>query len=133
MAGIHHRHQIRLCFQLGQGMGTDQDAGTPAFQHFHQIVEMGLGGWVETGGGLVQQQNLRPADQRLGEAQSLSHAFGISFDPFVERLGKPHCLQQCQTVLERFPLQAGEEFDNLGPGHIAVKHDIFRQIAHIET
>ena len=50
--------------------------------------------WVQPRCGLVQNKQLRVAQQSLGNAQSLFHAAGVGLDLPFRRLGQPHQLQQ---------------------------------------
>ncbi len=48
---------------------------------------------VQSAGRFVQKQQLRLAEQRLGEAQALAHALGVGAHPAVGGLVQPDLLE----------------------------------------
>jgi hypothetical protein len=65
--------------------------------HFSQkiVKTVALAG-VKTGGGLVRDQQLRIADQRLSNAKALAHASGKSGQSFLA-----HFIQKCSAAAWR--------------------------------
>ena len=63
----HERHAVADALHLGQQMGREKD-GPPFLPHLvEQGVELVLDERVETGRGLVQDQQVRPVHERLDE------------------------------------------------------------------
>ena len=56
---------------------------------------------VEAVGWLVQKEDLRPAEQGLGKAETLAHALGIFAHAPLGRVGEPDPLEECGAVLHR--------------------------------
>ena len=85
LAAIHHHHAVDLPLQFRQRVRRQQHHGAVAAQFAQDFVEVLSRGGVEAGGGFVEQQGARCAEQSLGEAEALPHALGIGF----RRAGPP--------------------------------------------
>ncbi len=88
------------------------------------MLQLDAGFRVETGGGLVHDQNLRVVQQRAAEAEALGHAFG-------ELVGKPlgerdevgeihHLLDALAALLALVSERAGVEIQILQHRHVLV-------------
>jgi hypothetical protein len=86
---------------------------------------------VEPGGRLVEQHHPRPADQGLGEAEALAHAFGIGADPAGGGFAETHRLEEIERPADRLALQPGVEGLCLPTGQRGVERDVLRQIAEL--
>ena len=54
----------------------DEDRRAPAHQRLEAVEQLRLGGGVEAGGGLVEQEHRRVAQQRAGDPDPLALAAG---------------------------------------------------------
>ena len=88
---------------------------------------------VQSGGGLVQNQQLGPVEQGLGDSQPLLHAAGVGLDLFAGRLAQPHQLQQLPAPRLRpapvQPLQGRQVEEKIQPRKVGVVAEILGQIA----
>ncbi len=89
---------------------------------------------VEPIGGLVQDQDLRIVDQRLGQADAAPESFGERFDDLfdhgresqtVDHDGAPFA-----PLFAREAAHIGDEIQKFADGHFAVARSTFRQISH---
>ena len=60
--------------QLREDVAADQDRLAHVAQRAQDLAHLHPRPRVEAGGGLVEDQQLRVVDQRVGQAQSLAHA-----------------------------------------------------------
>jgi hypothetical protein len=70
-------------------VGGDQDRASLAGEVAQELPDPGDALRVEAVGGLVEQQDLRVAEQRLGEPETLTHAEAELPDPLGGRLLEP--------------------------------------------
>ena len=101
----------------------------PAAPHArHQRQQFGTAGGVERGGGLVQDEQFRVADQRAGEPEPLGHAPGESAHLAVRDIaqaGRRQCvgdrIRCCADVLARCSDQRAGQVDHLVGGQPGVE------------
>jgi len=65
---------------------VEEDGDAALSQLLEQLPDGAPPGRVECAGRLVEKQQIRRADQRLGEAEPLLHAFGHRLDRAVGRV-----------------------------------------------
>lgn len=99
------RRTIDVGLDTRQHMRAEDDAGAALAQAVDQQVEVMGGDRVEADGGLVEQQQLRFAEQRLGQAETLAHALGIGLHPTVGSMGQADLFEQFVHLAERRPLR----------------------------
>ena len=114
----HHGHPIHPILQFGQDVRGEHDGQAPVTQLGQRVPEEVDGARVQTRGGLVQEQHLRVALQRLCKAQSLTHALGVGAHGAVARVFKAHLDQQCGTVGRVQPFQTGKELQGFQPAQV---------------
>src|SRR3546814_14161477 len=90
-------------------MGRDEDRRALAAQRVDSAVEVGARGGIEPAGRLVEQQQLRLADQRLRQTETLAHALGKGGNPAAGGGGKADAPEQVIERVGRRALQAGVE------------------------
>ncbi len=74
------RHPVAEDLGFVHVVGGEQDGGAIFFfQLLHDCLDLTLGDRVESGGRLVQQQDLRPGEQRPGDRNFLLHPAGHLF------------------------------------------------------
>jgi hypothetical protein len=79
---------------LAQQVRVQQHRGSAVAQLFEQQAHGAAAGRVERARRLVQQQEGRRADQRLGDSQTLLHALRHRLHTAVARLGEADELEQ---------------------------------------
>jgi len=86
---------------------VEQDGNPAPAQLLQQPADDPPSDRVEGAGRLVEQQQLRAADQGLGDSQPLLHALRHRLDPLVPRLAQ---LDQAEQLgpLRRAAVRAGE-------------------------
>jgi len=72
-SGRQHQHPIADAFDVGQYVGGEEDGGAAA-QRGDQVEHVVASHRVERRGGLVEDQQPRGVDHRLGDPQPLLHA-----------------------------------------------------------
>ena len=81
----------------GLNIGDDvggQDHDAVSGQSVDQVPKPHPLPGVQSGGGLVQQQQLRVGEHGNGNAHPLAHAAGEGFQLLVRRVGQAHQVQQ---------------------------------------
>ncbi len=72
-------------FHLGEQMAGDQDGASLGGEGLEEIAHPADALGVQSVGRLVEDQNLRIADQRGGDAEPLAHTEGIALELAVPR------------------------------------------------
>lgn len=67
-------------FQIHKNVRRNQNRNSLLVETLELVSEVHTGHGVESGGGLVEQQNLRGVEERFGEEEALLHAEGKFFD-----------------------------------------------------
>ncbi len=105
LAGVHHADPVAHRADHAEVVGDEQDRGVGLVaQGAHEVEHLGLDGGVETGGRLVEHEQLRVARQRHGDHDALLHPAGelvriALHDP--HRVGDAHAAQRLEGVLLR--------------------------------
>ena len=97
-----------------------------------QLVERAAELGVEARGRLVEQQQPRPAEQRLGQAEPLPHALGVGADATAGGRGEADALEQRLGGASGQPLEPGIEGQYLAAGHRGIEGDGLGQEAQLE-
>src|SRR4030042_1133660 len=72
------------------------------------------------GGGLVEEQEARLAEQRLGKAETLPHALGVFAHPPPGRMPKAYALEHPAVLCRRHAFQAREEMQGFEAGKVVI-------------
>ena len=99
-----------------------------------QIEEAIALGRVEAGGRLVDDDELRIGEQRLGDAEALLHAAGVGAEGLLAHVPEIGLLQQGIDHLVALGLvgdafQDGEVVQHVEGGHLRIDAELLRQIA----
>ncbi len=124
------RYPVDVLLDARQDMGGDQHAGAALAQLAEDVIKLTGGGRVETGGGLIQQQQPRLAQQGLRQPQALAHAFGVGFDPAVGGLLQPDPLEQRSLGSGTDTLEFAEVGQHFAAAQLLVETDVLRQVTH---
>ena len=85
--GVDDRDAVAQFLHLGQLVAGEQH-GDPVFgEAANQLAHVAHPGRVEARGGLVEDQQARPAQQRGGDPQALAHAVRVAARPGARRAG----------------------------------------------
>ena len=95
-----NRGPVNIGLDTRQYMGAQHDASTLIPQFPQQAIEIGRRHRVQSHRGLIQHQQLRLAEQRLGQAKTLTHSLGIGLGAGVHGVRQPYLLQQHRHLLE---------------------------------
>src|SRR5712692_4997388 len=99
----------------------------------NQITNVARTGGIDTGGRLVQHEQLRFVNQRLSEADALQHAFGVRAQAPIARIRQADQLEQLVGTLSQSratePAEFSEKAQRLFPGEIFVEVWVLRQKA----
>ena len=87
LAGADDRHPVAQLLDLGQQVAGEQHGHPLVGQPPDQQPHVAHSGGVEPGGRLVEQQQLRIAQQRRGDPEPLAHPVRVAADP-VARPGR---------------------------------------------
>jgi hypothetical protein len=105
---------------------------TPSpLQLAQDAIEVADGAGVEAGGGLVEEQQARRAEQGLGKAEALAHALGVLAHAAPGGGGEPHLVEQAGTFAAWHGLEVGKEIQGLEPGEVVVEDDVLGQVADL--
>ena len=91
---VHDDHAPGPLLQLGQRVRGQEHGGAASAQLLDDVVEGLAQRRVEAGGRLVEEQHPGLAEQRLGEAEPLAHAFRVGADPAVGRVREADPVEQ---------------------------------------
>src|SRR3954453_3330439 len=74
---------------------------------------------VQAGGGLVEDQQRRFADQRAGDAQALAHAMRVAADLVARAIGELDRLQRVSDAIARTPtVKRRNQLEVAAAGHV---------------
>ena len=104
-------HAVADELDLAQEVGVEEDADLAAAQLLQHLADRPAARRVERARRLVEQERLRRADQRLGDAEPLLHPLRHRVDPDAGRVAEPDELEQPAA----FRIPAG------GPGQSLVE------------
>ena len=99
LAVVDDRHAVAHELDLRQQVGVEQHADAALAQPFEQAAHRAAAGGVERAGRLVEEQQPRRADERLGDAEPLLHALGHRPHAAAGHLGELDELQQLAPLL----------------------------------
>ena len=80
--------------ELGKDVAADEDRLAERAELAEELAQLHAGPRVEARGRLVEQQDLRVVDERVGEAQALLHAAGEALDIRVALVAEVDEVQQ---------------------------------------
>src|SRR5207245_1084252 len=86
---LNKGHAVAGNLHFAEQMGIQEHSGAaPAFR-LDDVANQAAADGIETGGGLVQKDEFRIVQQRLGQADALQHALGEVAQPLVSMRGEP--------------------------------------------
>ena len=108
------------------------DHGMALAQALHQIADLDDLDGVEAHGGLVEDDDVGVADERLRDAHALLVALREVLDGTADHLfqpaGEPRALHLFRHLQARQALRAGDEVEVLPHGHVAVEGRLLGQV-----
>ena len=130
---VDDKDAVTHSLHLRQDVGG-QDDGVPFRKAADKVADVDNLFGVETHGGLVQNQHIRVADQRLGKPHTLTVALGQVADQALlhalqARAGRG--VRHCGGTIRLFAgaLQLGNEQQILLHGHLLIQRRQLRQVA----
>ena len=93
VAAVEHPDPRAQLLDLGQQMAGQEDRRPAAVQVQQQVAHLGDALRVEAVGRLVEDEQLRTAQQRTGQAEPLLHAERVGLDRPAADAGQPHLLE----------------------------------------
>src|SRR5258708_36713177 len=98
-------------------MGGDEDAEAGAGETAEQVPDLADAGGVEAVGRLVEDEQLRPSEESLGDAETLAHPQRVRADALVEPVREGHELGHALDLVVRHSQHAREVLEVLPPVH----------------
>ena len=126
---MHDGHPIDTLLDLGQRVRGHQHRRAARAQAVDGVEHLHARGRIEPAGRLIEQQQPGLADQCLGDAQALAHAFGIGGHAPPRGRGNADACQQVRVARGRTALQARVEGHQFDCRHGAVKRHVLGQEA----
>ena len=80
-AVVEHDEVVGELLGLLEVLGGQQHGGAVGGQRTDLVPDLVAVARVEPGGGLVEEQHVRPADEAHGEVEPAAHAAGVGADP----------------------------------------------------
>jgi hypothetical protein len=110
--GVQDRDAVAQAFGLLEAMGGEEDRHAAPAELVDQLVDLAGGDRVQAGGRLVQEQQLRVAEQRPGQGDPLAEPFGQGAAGIVGPVGQVdgpqraadaivwvgHLVEACETL-----------------------------------
>ena len=131
-AALEDGDAIGARLHLAERMRGQEHGDAVARELADQLVERAAQRRVQARGRLVEQQQPRPAEQCLGQAQPLPHALGVGADATAGGRGEADALEQRLGRARRQPLEPGIEGQHLAAGHRGIEGDGLGQEAQLE-
>ncbi len=121
----------RLDFRKGVAGKQDRDA--VCGETVEQFVEVAPGDRIEAAGRLVEDQKPGRADERLRQADALTHAFGICADPAAGGIGQADAGQQVHRAGRVHGAQPHVVGDLLQTRERRVEGGVFGQVCDLDA
>src|SRR5258706_1429408 len=119
---------------LAQEVRVQEDGGPAGPEVADHVTDQPAPEGVETGSGLVEEDELRLAEQCLGQANALPHALAVVVDAAAPDVPELHPIEQLLDLpVERAPAkaqQAAVEAEQLAPLQPLVEGEVLGQVAH---
>ncbi|MOA24058.1 hypothetical protein D3C78_1447190 [compost metagenome] len=123
------RGAVDVRLDAGQHMGAEDDPGALRAQAVQPLVQLDGGDGIEADGGFVEQQQLRLAEQRLGQAEALAHALGVGLHAAPRGVAQTDLFEQVVHLARPRTLEPGEVLQRLAAGQLRVEGHVLRQEA----
>src|SRR5260221_8953466 len=102
-------------------MTGDEDAHAVAGETAEQLPDLADAGGVEAVGWLVEDEQLRPSEESLGDAETLAHPQGVRADALVEPVREGHELGHALDLGVLDSEHPREVLEVLPPVHEAIE------------
>ncbi len=110
--------------ELGEDVGGDDDGLAHALELLEELADLDAGAGVESGGGLVHEEDLGVVEEDAGDGEALLHAAAEGVDlggGFVVEIGEVEDVGDDFAALHAVDVVAGgEELEVLGDDHVFV-------------
>ena len=93
-AALDEHDPIAGGFHFAEQMGVEKHRDPVGAQLGDDVAHQQPSQWVEAGGRLVQEHELRLVEQRLGQPHALQHALAVAAQRAVGRIDEVHAGQQ---------------------------------------
>ncbi len=130
-AAFHDGEAIHAFLDFGEDVGGEDHRHAFIAEFAQDAVEVADGAGVEAGGGLVEKQQARRAEQGLGKAKALAHAFGVFAHAPAGGVAEADFFEQRGAVLARHGFEVGKEIQGFDAGEVVVENHVFRQVADL--
>ena len=122
------RHPVARLLDLGQDVARQEDRPALGLGLADDRVELLLDERVEPGGGLVEEQQLRPVLQRDDQPDLLLVALRV-LPELARRIDVEPLDQGCLVRRVDAATQVGEVLERLAAGQLVVQRELARQVA----
>ena len=128
-SSVDHGHPVADPFHFGQQMAVEEDGHAPPAQMQEHVAHVEAPQGVEGAGGLVEEDQLGVAHQRLGQAEPLLHALGVLAYAAVAGGADAHQVEQGGGVHRR-AREPAVELQQLSAGEPGGEAEELGQVAH---
>ena len=134
-AAIDNHHAVANLFHFRKDVRAQEDGLAFGLQARQDLQHLAAAGRIEAAGGLVEDHELRVAQQRLRDADALHHAARVLADPQVLVARQLDLLEHVRD--ERFgarrvpPGQGQVQPQEFGRRQVFIEREIFRQEADL--
>src|SRR5213596_2128072 len=122
---VQERDVVAHLLDLAEEMRAHEDRAALVFQRLDHIADLGHAARIQPGRGLVEDEQVRLVEERLGDRQALLHPFRKLLDPMV----RPFCqldlfedgFAAIAEILRRHPAEPARVGEGLQGRQVAVE------------
>ena len=118
-AVVEHDRSVGELLDLVEVLAGDEHAGAAFGDLGDEVPQLEAAAWVEAGGGFVEEQERRFADQRGAEVEPAPHPTRVGAHPALGGVGEPERVDQRgaagATVVIAEPVEAADQLEVLAP------------------
>ncbi len=128
---VENPHAVAQVLDLGEDVGGEEHGRPVPVCVPNHLSDLAGVARVQAARRLIQDEEGRFADERLGDRQELHHPLGELPDLPVHRVREPDALEPLRHDLARRALRLGEELEGLPRREVVVQGDDLRQVADL--
>ncbi len=127
-ASADDRDPVTELLDLGEDVTREQDRDSLTGELLHELAHVAHPGGVEPGRRLVQQQELRVAQQRRRDAEPLPHAVRVAANPVLRAIAQLDRLEHLVDARRRRPaVEVGEQAQVATAGEVRIEPRSFHE------